>query len=126
LFEYVVARTGFHDRDALNASFDPLSVDTKVRDHKVYYPNVKEMVIRVTGDRSSGKLLGAQMIDHYGTEVSKRIDIFATAIYHGMSVEEISNLDLSCTPPLSSPWDQVQIATQGWTSSRIGQLSETR
>ena len=118
LFDYVVARTGFHDRDARNAGFDPLSIDSVVWDHKVYYPGAKEMIIRVTGDRPSGRLLGAQIVGHYHTEVSKRIDVFAAAIHHGMSVEEVSDLDLSYTPPLSSPWDPVQIATQAWTSAR--------
>jgi NADPH-dependent 2,4-dienoyl-CoA reductase/sulfur reductase-like enzyme len=115
LFDYVVARTGFHDRDAANAGFDPLSVDSVVWDHKVYYPGAKKMTIRVTGDRASGRLLGAQVIGYYGTEVSKRIDIFATAIHHGMSVEQMSDLDLSYTPPLSSPWDPVQMAAQAWS-----------
>ncbi len=116
LFDYVVARTGFHDRDAANGGFDSLSVDSVVWDHKVYYPGAKEMRIRITGDRNSGRLLGAQIIGHYGTEVSKRIDIFATAIHHGMTAEQMSDLDLSYTPPLSSPWDPVQIAAQAWSA----------
>ena len=118
LFDYVVARTGFHDRDAAAAGFDPLSVDFTVWDHKVYYPGAKEMTIRVTGDRASGRLLGAQIIGHYKTEVSKRIDIFATAIHHGMTVHQLNDLDLSYTPPLSSPWDPVQMAAQAWEASR--------
>ncbi len=115
LFNYVVARTGFHDRDAANAGFDPVSVDSVVWDHKVYYPGAKEMTIRITGDRGTGRLLGAQIVGHYGTEVSKRIDIFAAAIHHGMKVEQMNDLDLSYTPPLSSPWDPVQMAAQVWT-----------
>ena len=115
LFDYVVARTGFHDRDAASAGFDPVSIDSVVWDHKVYYPGAKEMTIRLTGDRRTSRLLGAQIIGHYGTEVSKRIDIFATAIHHGMTVEQVNDLDLSYTPPLSSPWDPVQMAAQAWT-----------
>lgn len=121
LFGLVVARTGLHDRDARNAGFDPLSVDTISWDHKVYYPGAQEMTIRVTGDRASGRLLGAQMIGHYGTEVSKRIDIFAAAIHHGMSIEQLNDLDLSYTPPLSSPWDPVQMAGQAWMAAWKGQ-----
>lgn len=116
LFDYVVARTGFHDRDATKAGFEPLSVDSSVWDHKVYYPGAKKMTIRITGDRSTGQLLGAQIIGHYGTEVSKRIDILASAIHHGMSVEQVNDLDLSYTPPLSSPWDPVQMAAQAWAA----------
>ncbi len=93
----------------------PVSVDSMVWDHKVHYPGAKEMTIRVTGDRGTGRLLGAQIIGHFGTEVSKRIDIFAAAIHHGMNVEQVNDFDLSYTPPLSSPWDPVQIAAQAWT-----------
>ena len=117
VFGLVVARTGFHDRDARAAGFDPLSVDTVAWDHKIYYPGAKSMTIRLTADRTTKRVLGAQIVGAYGTEVSKRIDIFATAIHHGMTVESLNDLDLSYTPPLSSPWDPVQMAAQTWSLS---------
>jgi hypothetical protein len=104
----------------------PLSVDSVVWDHKVYYRGAREMTIRVTGGRLSGRLLGAQMIGHYGTEVSKRIDTFAAAIHQGMSVEQSNDLDLSYTPPLSSPWDPVQITAQAWTTGLKALVSRPR
>ncbi|MDE4418990.1 CoA-disulfide reductase, partial [Lactiplantibacillus plantarum] len=61
-----------------------------------------------------GRLLGVQLIGHYGSEVAKRSDIFATAIFNDMTVAEISDLDLSYSPPVGSPWDAVQIAAQNW------------
>ena len=48
------------------------------------------------------------------TQIAKRVDTFATALFHEMTVDAISDLDLSYTPPLGSPWDAVQIATQAW------------
>jgi hypothetical protein len=66
----------------------------------------------VTADRETKKLLGAQIIGSYRTEVSKRIDIFAAALFQDMTVSEFSDYDLSYTPPLSSPWDPVQMAAQ--------------
>ena len=117
LFDRVVARTGLNDADARSAGLDPLSVDSEHWDHKAYYPGASRMFIRVTGGRDSGRLLGAQIIGHYGTEVSKRIDVFAAALYHGMSVEGVNDLDLSYTPPLSSPWDPVQAAAQSWLAA---------
>jgi hypothetical protein len=59
-------------------------------------------------------LLGAQILGHVSGQVAKRIDTLATAIYHRMTIAEVSDLDLSYTPPLSSPWDPVQIACQNW------------
>ncbi|ODG98470.1 hypothetical protein A4S05_09080 [Nostoc sp. KVJ20] len=69
----------------------------------------------MTGDRQSGRLLGAQIAGHYQAEVAKRIDIFATALFHNMTVDALSELDLSYTPPLSSPWDPVQMSAQAWS-----------
>lgn len=126
VFDRVIARTGFHDRDARAGGFDPVSVDSTQWDHKVYYPGAKEMVIRVTADRSTGRLLGAQIVGHYGTEVSKRIDVFAAGIFHGMTIESFSDLDLSYTPPLSSPWDPVQMATQAWGRAHLRSLQQSR
>jgi len=59
--------------------------------------------------------LGAQIIGAYGTEVSKRIDTVAASIHNGMAMESLNDLDLSYTPPLSSPWDPVQMAAQAWS-----------
>jgi len=54
------------------------------------------------------------LLGHKDSEVSKRIDIFATALFHKMTVESLNDLDLSYTPPLSSPWDPVQMGAQAW------------
>ena len=55
-----------------------------------------------------------QLFGHRHAEIAKRVDIAATAIFHGMTVDAVSDLDLSYTPPLGSPWDAVQMAAQAW------------
>jgi NADPH-dependent 2,4-dienoyl-CoA reductase/sulfur reductase-like enzyme len=115
IFNLVAARTGLKDDEALREGFSPLSVDIETWDHKVYYPHAKKMRIRITGDQKTRTLLGAQIIGAYGTEVSKRIDTVAASIHNGMTVESLNDLDLSYTPPLSSPWDPVQMAAQAWS-----------
>jgi NADPH-dependent 2,4-dienoyl-CoA reductase/sulfur reductase-like enzyme len=114
IFNLVAARTGLKDDEALKEGFSPLSVDIETWDHKAYYPHAEKMRIRITGDQKTRKLLGAQIIGAYGTEVSKRIDTVAAAIHNGMTMESLNDLDLSYTPPLSSPWDPVQMAAQAW------------
>ncbi len=115
VFELAIARTGLRDAEAIDAGFEPVTIESEVWDHKVYYPGAHQLRILVTGDCTSGRLLGAQIAGHYQGEVAKRIDIFATALFHGMTVDAINDLDISYTPPLGSPWDAVQIATQGWS-----------
>jgi NADPH-dependent 2,4-dienoyl-CoA reductase/sulfur reductase-like enzyme len=114
VFNLVIGRTGLRDDEARRYGFDPLTIETKASDHKAYYPGATELHLRVTGDRSTGRLLGAQVLGTYGAEVSKRLDVFATALFHGMQVGAVEHLDLSYTPPLSSPWDPVQTSCMEW------------
>ncbi len=114
IFDQAAARTGLRDHEAAPAGFDPVTVGAGADDHKAYYPGSHRITMRVTGDRSTGRLLGLQLFGHWHAEIAKRIDIAATAIYSNMTVEAISDLDLSYTPPLGSPWEAVQMGTQAW------------
>jgi NADPH-dependent 2,4-dienoyl-CoA reductase/sulfur reductase-like enzyme len=117
LFDLVVARTGLLDCEAREAGFAPTTVETEAWDHKAYYPDASKLRLRVTGDRATGRLLGAQILGTWGkAEVSKRIDVFATALFHEMRVDAMSDLDLSYAPPFSSPWEPVQMASQAWSA----------
>jgi len=115
VFDLVAARTGLRDHEAVSAGYTPLSGTAIADDHKAYYPGAKPLSIRITGDISNGLLLGAQLVGARGAEIAKRVDTYAVALHHGMTVESMSDLDLSYTPPLGSPWDAVQVATQSWT-----------
>lgn len=114
IFDQAAARTGLRGHEAAAAGFDPVTTGSEADDHKAYYPGSHRITMRFTGDRRTGQLLGVQLFGHRHAEIAKRIDIAATAIFHGMTVEAISDLDLSYTPPLGSPWDAVQIGAQAW------------
>jgi NADPH-dependent 2,4-dienoyl-CoA reductase/sulfur reductase-like enzyme len=114
VFDLVAARTGLRDDEAREAGFDPLTTQVEAWDHKVYYPGAHRLHFRVTGDRGTGRLLGAQIVGHRTAEVSKRADVFAAALFNEMTVDALNDLDLSYTPPLSTPWDAVQVAAQAW------------
>jgi NADPH-dependent 2,4-dienoyl-CoA reductase/sulfur reductase-like enzyme len=117
VFDLAVARTGLRDSEAKAAGFEPLTVETTPWHHKVYYPGAHPLTVRVTGDRRSRRLLGAQIVGHWQAEVAKRIDVFATAIFHGMIVDGMADLDLSYTPPVGAPWDAVQEAALAWLAA---------
>jgi hypothetical protein len=70
--------------------------------------------MRFTADRPAGWLLGVQLFGHRHAEIAKCIDIAATAIFHNMTVDAVSDLDLSYTPPLCSPWEAIQMGAQAW------------
>jgi NADPH-dependent 2,4-dienoyl-CoA reductase/sulfur reductase-like enzyme len=112
--DLVMARTGLLEQEARQAGYDPVSADLTTWDHKIYYPGARELHIRLTADQTSHRLLGAQILGAWGSEVAKRIDTIATALYQELRVEQLSELDLSYTPPLSSPWDPIQMVAQSW------------
>jgi NADPH-dependent 2,4-dienoyl-CoA reductase/sulfur reductase-like enzyme len=114
VFDLVAARTGLREHEAVAAGYTPLTSQASPDDHKAYYPGAQPINIRITGDANTGMLLGAQLIGPKGTETAKRVDTYATALFHHMTVDAVSELDLSYTPPLGSPWDAVQMATQAW------------
>ncbi len=114
VFDMVAARTGLRDHEAVAAGFDPMTVEFESDDHKAYYPGSHRIRMRYTGDRTTGRLLGVQLFGHRHAEVAKRIDIAAAAIFNKMTVDAMSDLDLSYTPPLGSPWDAMQMGAQAW------------
>jgi NADPH-dependent 2,4-dienoyl-CoA reductase/sulfur reductase-like enzyme len=114
IFDQAAARTGLRDHEAAAAGYDPVTVQSEADDHKAYYPGSHRITIRFTGDRATGRLLGVQLFGHRHAEIAKRIDIAAAAIFHAMTVDAVSDLDLSYTPPLGSPWDAVQMGAQAW------------
>ena len=117
VFDLAIARTGLSERDARKARFDPVTVSLEANDHKAYYPGAVALRIHLTGDRRTGRLLGGQILGNRRAEISKRIDIIATAIFQEASVDYLNDLDLSYTPPFSSPWDPVQIGAQAWCAN---------
>jgi NADPH-dependent 2,4-dienoyl-CoA reductase/sulfur reductase-like enzyme len=114
IFDMAAARTGLRDEEAAAAGFDPVTVTAETDDHKAYYPGSHRITMRVTGDRRTGRLVGMQLFGHRHGEIAKRIDIAATAIHNAMTVDAMSDLDLSYTPPLGSPWEAIQVGAQVW------------
>jgi NADPH-dependent 2,4-dienoyl-CoA reductase/sulfur reductase-like enzyme len=117
VFDLAIARTGMRDKEARSAGFQPFTAESRHFDHKAYYPGAQQLCVSLTGDHKTGRLLGAQMLGQWRSEVAKRIDVYATALFHGMDVEGVNDLDLSYTPPFSSPWDPVQMAAQAWSGA---------
>jgi pyruvate/2-oxoglutarate dehydrogenase complex dihydrolipoamide dehydrogenase (E3) component len=68
------------------------------------------MTVVMVADRSSRRLLGVQVV---GTEDSAlRVDVAATALAAGMTVDDVVMLDLAYAPPFSSVWSPIQVAAR--------------
>jgi NADPH-dependent 2,4-dienoyl-CoA reductase/sulfur reductase-like enzyme len=105
-----VARTGLSEREAEAAGFDyePVTIESTTR--AGYFPGTAEMKVKILAERRSGRLLGGQLVGREGA--AKRIDVLATALTAGMTVEDMTALDLSYAPPFAPVWDPVLVAAR--------------
>jgi len=99
------ARTGLNTREAQQLVRDFECLYIPGFSHATYYPDATPLIIKLTIEKQTGLLLGAQAIGRNG--VDKRIDVLATAIYAHMTVFDLENLDLAYAPPFSSAKDPV-------------------
>ncbi|HMB45341.1 MAG TPA: flavoprotein oxidoreductase, partial [Candidatus Methanoperedens sp.] len=88
--------------------FNYISNVVEQRSRAHYYPGGSKIRIKLIAEMNTGRILGAEMVGREG--VSKRIDVFATAIAAKMTVEDIGDLDLSYAPPFAPVWDPILIA----------------
>jgi len=108
--KWEVARTGLQEREIRELGLEFATARIKSTTRAGYYPNAGPITVKALAEKGSGRLLGAQIVGIEGA--AKRIDIFATALHAGMTVQDMINLDLSYAPPYSNVWDPVLIAAR--------------
>lgn len=104
IFDLTVAQTGLSEREAREQGYD-VAVCHNIKPSRPEYMHGKEMVIKGIADKTTGRLLGAQIVGPEG--VDKRIDVFVTAITFKASVADLFHLDLAYAPPFSTTKDPV-------------------
>jgi NADPH-dependent 2,4-dienoyl-CoA reductase/sulfur reductase-like enzyme/rhodanese-related sulfurtransferase len=104
VFDLSVAMTGLTERDAIAEGYD-VEVCHNTKSNKPENMGGQDMLIKAMADRSTGKMLGAQIVGKDG--VDKRIDVFATALTYGALAEDLFHLDLAYSPPFSNTKDPV-------------------
>ncbi len=115
--ETEIGLTGLSSRAAERAGYDARAEVVEGTTRAGYYPGAEEITVKLISERGSGVLLGAQVVGGPGS--GKRIDVFATAIWAGLTAEELAGSDLSYAPPFSPTYDPVLVAAR--VSSRIEQ-----
>jgi len=117
VFEYNGASTGLNESliKALNLKINYDIVRVILSDKVGIMPDSAPMHFKLLFEIPTGKILGAQAIGK--GDVTKRIDIIATAIKFGGTVEDLKDLELSYAPPFSTPKDIVNYA--GYVGSNL-------
>jgi NADPH-dependent 2,4-dienoyl-CoA reductase/sulfur reductase-like enzyme len=95
---------------ATEAGFDPVGTTVETTTRAGYYPGAEQMAVRLVHDRGSRRLLGGQIVG--GAGAGMRIDTVAAALWGGLSIDDLVDLDLAYAPPFSSVWDPVNTAAR--------------
>ena len=104
-FGMVVAVTGLTEKAALAAGIPILMAHAHPSSHAGYYPGAATLALKIIFAPDTGRILGAQAMGTDGAD--KRIDVLATAIYAGLTVDDLMNLELAYAPQFGSAKDAV-------------------
>lgn len=105
-----ISRTGLGEKQARDAGFDPVVVSIETTNFAGYMPHPGTMKVLMIADRTSRRLLGAQIVG--AADAALRIDVAATALAAGLTVDQIVMLDLAYAPPFSSVWSPILVAAR--------------
>ena len=114
-FGIAAALTGLTESLAKRMNIAHRIIHLHPSSHAGYYPGAESVSLKILFDPESGKLLGAQGIGRDG--IDKRIDVIATAIYAGLKIDDLMNLELSYAPAFGSAKDAVNQA--GYVGNNI-------
>ena len=108
VFSLTAACTGANEKLLRKNNIPYQAIHLHPVSHASYYPGAAQLAFKVLFHAETGRLLGAQAVGADG--VDKRIDVVATAIYGGMTIEDLGDLELCYAPPFGSAKDPVNMA----------------
>ena len=118
VFACNVARVGLSESQARECGYDVSTCLVPGLESAGYYPNGKAILVKLVVESSSGRLLGGQVVGP--GETAKRIDVLATALTFGATVDELANLDLAYAPPYNSAMDPLHDAANVIRNKHVG------
>lgn len=108
IFDLTAAATGISEKTAKLMGLDYEKSFTYSGCRASYYPGSSDIIMKVIFDKTTGKILGAQVVGQDGAD--KRCDVLAMAIRAGMTAHDLTKLELCYAPPYNSAKDPVNFA----------------
>lgn len=115
VFDLAIGMTGMSEKELVRCGMNHEKIYVHPASHAGYYPGASQISLKLLFEPENGEVLGAQAVGAKG--VDKRIDVLATAIRAGMTVQELSQLELAYAPPFGSAKDPVNYA--GFVASNV-------
>ena len=108
VFDMTVALTGINEETAKARGIEYEVLILSPQSHASYYPGAKVMTVKILYEKKTLKILGGAILGFEG--VDKRMDVLATAMFAGLKVTDLKDLELTYAPPYSSVRDPLNIA----------------
>ena len=121
VFSVNAAKTGLSEKAARDEGFDAVTVLVPANDRAHYYPGYKTIVTKLVVDTATHRVLGAQIVGE--GVVDKPIDVIATAISLGGTVDDLAGLDLAYAPPFSMAMSSTTVAANVALNKLTGKVA---
>lgn len=118
VFDAAAGLTGWTEKRLRAAGRDFRTVTVNDNHHAGYFPGAKPILLKLLWDPATGRVLGAQVAGLAG--IDKRLDVLATAIAGGLTIDDLAQLELSYAPPFGSAKDIVNLAGFAACNAREG------
>ncbi|WP_291318462.1 FAD-dependent oxidoreductase, partial [Desulfonatronospira sp.] len=105
LFDHAVSGTGLSIETASRQGSDAFSAFVTQFDKSHFYPEKDLLYLEMVVDRSSGRILGLQGLSTGGDSLKGRIDCVAALLPGKPTTKDLSNLEVSYSPPFGSAMD---------------------
>lgn len=121
VFDFAVARTGLTEAAARAEGFEPVTALAPGPDRAHYMPHSRPLLLKLVADKATGRLLGVQAVGP--GDAAKRVDVAATAITAGMTLNDVAGLDLAYAPPYAPAMDNLITAANVARNKRGGLMN---
>lgn len=118
LFDMTIAMTGANEKVLRESQYDYDKVFLFSKSHAAYYPGAQGMSIKTLYEKTTGRILGAQIAGFGG--VDKRMDILAVAVRQKLTAEDLAELELCYAPPFGSAKDPINFIGYVIENTRSG------
>ena len=115
-----VGKTGLSERDAKDLGYEYITVMVSGHDKPHYMPGAKLITVKLIVDVATRKLLGMQAVGE--GEVAKRVDVAASVLTLGGTIQDMFDIDLSYAPPYNSPIDNLAAAANSAMNKLAGKF----
>lgn len=115
VFSWTVGSAGLSENYLRKHNIPFLTSVTHPFSHATYYPDSKQMTLKINFSPLNGRLLGAQVVGEEGAD--KRLDLMASVVSNGGTVYDLTDIEHAYAPPFSSAKDPVAYA--GYVAENI-------